>query len=51
MPSTVKWNKNGPIAAELFRDFHLKKYNNKTPVAEINADPTRPYSQINLNTF
>jgi hypothetical protein len=51
MPSTVKWNKNGPIAAEPFHDFHFKKYNNKSPVAEIHADPTCPYSQINLNTF
>jgi hypothetical protein len=51
MPSTVKWNKNGPITAELFCDFHFKKYNNKTTVAEIHTDPTRPYSQININTF
>jgi hypothetical protein len=51
MPSTVKWNKNVPITAEHFRDFHFKKYNDKTPAAEIHADPTRPYSQININTF
>jgi hypothetical protein len=51
MPSAVKWQKNGPIAAALFRDFHFKKYDDKTPVAEIHADPTRSYNQINLNTF
>jgi hypothetical protein len=46
-----KWNKNGPFAAQLFRDFYFGKYGEKTIVKEIHADATRSYSQLSLNGF
>lgn len=46
-----KWNKNGPFAAQLFRDFYFGKYEEKTTVKEIHADATRSYSQLSLNGF
>ena len=51
MSTKVGWKKNGPVAAQLFRDFYFKKFKDNTPVAEIHACPNRPYCQLNLNTF
>ena len=54
MPATsskVSWKKNGPVAAQLFRDFYFGKFKDTTPVAEIHTCPNRPYNQLNLNTF
>ena len=49
--SKVSWKKNGPVAAQLFRDFYFKKFKDTTPVAEIHSCPNRPYNQLNINTF
>ena len=51
MTDKVSWKKNGPVAAQLFRDIYFKKFSDKTTVAEIHSCPNRPYSQLNLNSF
>ena len=51
MTTKVQWKKNGPVAAQLFRDIYFKKFTHSTTVPEIHACPNRPYSQLNLNTF
>ena len=51
MAQKVSWKKNGPVAAQLFRDIYFGKFKPSTQVAEIHACPNRPYSQLNLNTF
>lgn len=38
--------KNGPIEAQLFRDFYLGKFNKKTMVQEIHNFLDRPYKDL-----
>jgi hypothetical protein len=55
----LTWNKNGPLAAQLFRDLYFKKYtpidtpgeDDKFDTNAIYNDPTRPYSGLNKTTF
>ena len=61
MPRTAKkskasWRRDGPIAAQLFRDLYFKKYQinpstGKFNVNEIYRDPTRPYHNLNQTSF
>lgn len=50
MPQAT-WHKNGPLAAQLFHDIYFGKYSAQTSVQEIYSDPSRPYCNLNLNTF
>ena len=54
--SKLTWRKDGPVAAQLFRDLYFKKYQlnpitGKFNVNEIYRDPTRPYHNINQTSF
>ena len=54
--SKLTWNKNGPVAAQLFRDLYFGKYKpnpdtDKFEANEIFNDPARPYSDLNRTSF
>lgn len=53
--SKLTWNRNGPIAAQLFRDLYFKKYvpneKGKFNIAEIYNDPERNYKETNQTSF
>ena len=54
--SKLTWNRDGPVAAQLFRDFYFKKYQpdpttGKFSANEIYRDPDRPYSGLNQTSF
>ena len=51
---TLGWKKNGPVAAQLFRDIYFSKYqkgaDGKFNVKEILADKSRPYKDLKSHT-
>ena len=53
--SKLTWKRDGPVAAQLFRDLYFKKYrpnpNGEFNVNEIYRDPTRQYQGLNQSTF
>eukprot|EP00977_Amphora_coffeiformis_P026437 scaffold26354_cov205-Amphora_coffeaeformis.AAC.1 len=54
--SKLTWSKDGPVAAQLFRDLYFKKYQidpttGKFNINEIYRDPTRPFKDLNQTSF
>ena len=52
---SVRWDKYGPYAAQLFRDLYFGKYtrkeNGKFDTASIYNDPTRKYHKLSKHSF
>ena len=54
-PAKLRWKKNGPIAAQLFRDIYFGKYkkgsDGKFNAREIATDPNREYKNLARTSF